>query len=146
MEPFKTLVRVQYFDTDKMQVMHHANYIRYFETARTEYLRSEGFPYSEMEKEDFQIPVLSVDAQFKTPALYDEVIAIYCYMTKLSPAKMELYYEVRNSETGELHVTGHSQHGFLNGDFKPIALKRKIPKVYEAFEKIYEKDAQFRQE
>ena len=51
---FKTVARVQYYDTDKMMVMHHANYIRYFEMGRTEYLRSEGMPYSEMEKNDFQ--------------------------------------------------------------------------------------------
>lgn len=144
MKPFETIIRVQYFDTDKMQVMHHANYIRYFETARTEYLRHEGLPYSEMEKEDFQIPVLSVDAKFLTPALYDEVISVSCYMVKLGAASMELNYEVRNAETGELHVTGHSRHGFVDNEFKPIALKRKIPYLYDIFKKIYDQDDPFR--
>ena len=86
MDDFECKIRVQYFDTDKMQVVHHANYIRFFETARTEYLRHFGFAYSDMEKEHMQIPVLSVNAKFRTPAVYDELISIKCRIVKLGPA------------------------------------------------------------
>mgnify|MGYP004525765805 FL=1 len=137
MDDFECKIRVQYFDTDKMQVVHHANYIRFFETARTEYLRHFGFAYSDMEKEHMQIPVLSVNAKFRTPAVYDELISIKCRIVKLGPASMELEYEVRNSDTGELHVTGHSRHGFTNQDLKPVPLKKTNPEVYAFFEKLY---------
>lgn len=140
MKPFEYKVRVQYFDTDKMQVMHHANYIRYFETARTEFLRAKGFAYSDMEKEDFQIPLLYVSATYKTPAVYDEVISISCRIVKLGYASMEMKYEVRNAQTGQLHVTGHSRHGFTNADLRPIPLKKKNPEMYAFFEKLYEED------
>jgi len=132
--------RVQYFDTDKMMVMHHANYIRYFESARTEYFRDEGYPYSEMEKEDFQIPVLSAQAKFAEPAVYDEVIAIYCKLVKLGPASLEVDYEVRNAETGELHATGHTRHGFTNRALRPIPLKKRLPEIYAFIERLYNKD------
>ena len=140
MEPYCYKTRVQYYDTDKMMVMHHANYIRYFETARTEYFRDEGFPYSEMEKENFQIPVLSVQAKFQEPAVYDEGIAITCRIVKLGPASLEVDYEVRNAETGVLHVKGHSRHGFTNHDLRPIPLKKRLPEIYEFIERLYEKD------
>ena len=55
MKPFRTTIRVQYSDTDKMMVVYHANYLKYFQTARTEYFREAGFPYSDMEKDDFQM-------------------------------------------------------------------------------------------
>lgn len=143
MEPYCYNVRVQYFDTDKMMVMHHANYIRYFETARTEYFREEGFPYSEMEKEDFQIPVLAVQVKFQQPALYDEVIAITCKIVKLGPASLEVDYEMRSTETGLLHATGHTRHGFTTKSSRPIPLKKKYPEIYAFIERLYEKDKQF---
>lgn len=143
MEPYCYNVRVQYFDTDKMMVMHHANYIRYFETARTEYFREEGFPYSEMEKEDFQIPVLAVQVKFQQPALYDEVIAITCKIVKLGPASLEVDYEMRSAETGLLHATGHTRHGFTTKSSRPIPLKKKYPEIYAFIERLYEKDKQF---
>ena len=143
MEPYCYKTRVQYFDTDKMIVMHHANYIRYFETARTEYFRAEGFPYSLMEKEDFQIPVLSVQVKFQEPAVYDEEIAITCKLVKMGPASLEVNYEVRNAETGQLHAIGHSRHGFTNRALRPIPLKKKQPEIYEFINRLYEKDKQF---
>ena len=100
MKFFEMEMRVPFFDTDKMQVVHHANYIRYFETARTEYFRARGLAYSDMEKYELQIPVLGVDAKFQTPTVYDEVIILACSMTKLGPASMEFDYEIRNAETG----------------------------------------------
>ncbi len=140
MKPYSFNIRVQYFDTDKMMGLHHANYMRYFETARTEYFREEGFPYSEMEKEDFQIPVLGVEVKFNDPAVYDEVVAVSCRLVKLGPASLEVDYEVRNAETGALHATGHSRHGFTNHDLRPIPLKKRLPEIYEFIERLYERD------
>ena len=116
------------------------NYIRYFETARTEYLRSEGFAYSEMEKVDFQMPVLSVSVKFKEPAVYDDFITISCRICKLSHASIELEYEVKNKATGKLHAEGHSRHGFTNRELRSISLKKKQPEVYAFFERLYLKD------
>lgn len=132
--------RVQYFDTDKMQVTHHANYIRFYETARTEYLRSEGLAYSDMEKGDFQIPVLGVEAKFMTPSVYDELIAIDCRIDKLGPASFEMEYVIRNAETDEVHVKGRSRHGFTDANLRPIPLKKKNPELYDFFLKLYEED------
>lgn len=140
MKPFESIIRVQYYDTDKMMVVHHANYIRYFETARTEFLRSEGFAYSKMEEGDLMIPILSVQAKYKTPARYDDLLAISCRLVKMGPASMEIEYEVRDAETRELRVTGHTRHGFTNRELKPVALKKHDPEIYEFFKKLYERN------
>ena len=78
MSVYSTTWRVQYYETDKMGIVHHSNYVRYFETARTEYLRDSGLAYDEMEKAGIWMPVLSVNVEFRTPAVYDEVIRIKC--------------------------------------------------------------------
>ena len=76
MSVFQTTWRVQYYETDRMQIVHHSNYIRYFETARTEMIRDWGYAYSDMEIAGIWLPVLSVNADFKTPAVYDEVLSL----------------------------------------------------------------------
>ena len=60
-----------------MGIVHHSNYIRYFETARTEMFRMSGYSYDDMEKSGIYMPVLSVSADFKTPAVYDEAPQLY---------------------------------------------------------------------
>lgn len=140
MKTFETVMRVQYYDTDKMQVVHHANYIRYFESARTEYLREEGIAYSEIEKCGVQIPILGVNAKYHVPAVYDELISISCRIVKLGFATMEIEYEIRNSETGELHVTGRTRHGIVDENYKPVALKKKCPAAYEKLQQLYKRD------
>ncbi|MDO4834503.1 MAG: thioesterase family protein [Bacillota bacterium] len=139
---FETTLRVQYFDTDKMMVMHHANYIRYFETARTEYIRAEGMSYADMEKEDFQMPVLAVEVEFKEPAVYDEEIVIGCRISKLSHASMEMEYEVRSKENGKLHAKGKSRHGFTNRALRPVPLKKKQPEMYAFFKRLHEESSE----
>ena len=129
---YETKMRVEYYETDAMGIVHHSNYIRYFETARTELFRSMGYSYDEMEKSGIYMPVLSVDAEFRTPAVYDEMLSVFCWVEKLKGASIELRYEVRGTESGQLHVTGSSSHGFTTPDLKPMRLKKDAPEIYEA--------------
>lgn len=133
MKEHETIVRVQYFDTDAMGIVHHSNYIRYFETARTEFLREVGYTYERMEAEGLKIPVLGVSVDYKTPAVYDELIKIKCWIKKLGGASFEVEYEVSSVEDGTVHATGWSRHGFTDDNLKPVALKRKFPEVYSVF-------------
>lgn len=133
MSVYSTTWRVQYYETDKMGIVHHSNYVRYFETARTEYLRESGLSYDDMEKAGIWMPVLSVNVQFKTPAVYDEVITLKCWTSKVKGASVEVTYEISNAQTGEIHVTGTSSHGFTTPDLKPIKIKRDAPEIHRIF-------------
>ena len=66
--------RVQYYETDRMGIVHHSNYIRWFEEARTDFLRNNGIVYSDLEQSGVMIPVVNVSCRFRTPARYDEWI------------------------------------------------------------------------
>ena len=138
MMQFEMKHRVQYYETDYMGIVHHSNYIRYFETARTEFIRQRELPYNRIEELGVYIPVLAVEAEYKTPAVYDEVITLSCSLTKLTYASFELEYEVRNAQTGELHATGRSRQAFTDKNFKPVVIKKAVPEIYEVFQKVYE--------
>ena len=77
------------------------------------------------------MPVLSVSVDFKTPAVYDEVLILACWVKKLRGASIELEYEIRGEESGEVHVTASSSHGFTTPELKPIRLKKEAPELYE---------------
>ncbi len=135
---FEMKYRVQYYETDSMGIVHHSNYFRYFETARTEFIRHNKLPYDRIEELGVYIPVLAVNAEYKIPAVYDEIITVSCSLTKLTYASFELEYEVRNAETGQLHATGWSRQAFTDKSFKPVVIKKAVPEIYEVFRKIYE--------
>jgi len=136
MKKYEARIRVQYYETDAMGIVHHSNYIRYFETARTEFFRRSGYSYDAMEKQGILMPVLGVTAEYKTPAVYDEVLLLSCWVEKLKGASVVLGYEVRGEESGQVHVTGSSSHGFTTPDLKPIRLKKDAPEVYQLFQKL----------
>lgn len=138
MTKYETKMRVEYYETDAMGIVHHSNYIRYFETARTELFRSKGYSYDAMEKSGIYMPVLSVSAEFKQPAVYDEVISVFCWIEKLKGASIELRYEVKGTESGQLYVKGTSSHGFTTADLKPVRLKKEAPEIYEALKEAAE--------
>lgn len=132
---FEAKIRVQYYETDSMGIVHHSNYIRYFETARTEMMREAGLPYDAMEKAGVWMPVLSVNVEYKMPALYDEVISVFCRIEKLRGASLDVAYEVRG-EDGRLCAVGSSSHGFTDPDLKPVRMKKEQPEMYEVFSRM----------
>lgn len=133
MKKFETKIRVQYYETDAMGIVHHSNYIRYFETARTEMLRQSGYSYDAMEKAGVWMPVLAVDVEYKMPAVYDEMLSLFCWVEKLKGASIELAYEVRGAD-GRLCASGHSRHGFTDPKLKPLRMKKEAPELYGFFE------------
>ncbi|MFP4974343.1 acyl-CoA thioesterase [Paenibacillus sp. CN-4] len=97
---FVTMFRVRYQETDKMGVVYHANYLNWFEIGRTEMLRSLGFTYREMEEQGVLLPVTNAAVDFKSPARYDDNIAVYTRMTSFTPLRIGYEYEIRRREPG----------------------------------------------
>ncbi|MDE6862487.1 MAG: acyl-CoA thioesterase, partial [Alistipes sp.] len=71
-----TKIRVLYKHTDQMGVVHHSNYINFFEAARTELMREIGLTYAEVERRGIMMPILDVHIKYQQPARYDEVITV----------------------------------------------------------------------
>ncbi|MCL2728238.1 MAG: acyl-CoA thioesterase [Bacteroidales bacterium] len=93
-----TNIEVRYYETDQMGVVHHSNYIRYFETARTLSMKKAGIPYDEMESQGIVMPIISVSCTYKRPALFGDTLRVTVILEKLPTVKIEFKYEVHNAQ------------------------------------------------
>ena len=87
-------IRVRYAETDRMGLLHHANYLVYFEQARTELLRAQGRSYKDIEDEGFYLVISKLEVKYRLPAHYDDVLTIRTTVTRTSPIRLEHKYEV----------------------------------------------------
>lgn len=123
-------IRVIYGDTDAMGIVYHANYIVWFEKGRTEWLRQVGYPYKKMEEQGVWLPVSKVEAEYKTPARYDDRLIIKTGIQKLKGATVVMEYTIVNADTGEVCVTGTTTHPITDPNLKPLRVKRDYPELY----------------
>jgi len=87
-------IRVRYAETDRMGLLHHANYLVYFEQARTELLRDQGLTYRDMEDNGFLLVLTKVEVRYKQPARYDDLLTIRTTVVRTTPVRIEHKYEV----------------------------------------------------
>lgn len=129
---------VNYYETDKMGVVHHSNYIRYMEEARCALLQKLGMPFSEFEKRGVTIPVLGVKCKHKFHATFEDTIVIELVAKEYTGVRLTMGYEMRDKKTGNLLLTGETKHCFTNHELKPINLKKHIPEFSDKFQKFLE--------
>jgi acyl-CoA thioester hydrolase len=111
----KTDIRVIYGDTDQMGFVYYANYLRFFEIGRNEYLRAIGAPYREVEAElGIRLPVVEAAVQYKQPARYDDLLVVETLLAQVRRASARFEYVVRRGE--ERLVTGHTVHACIDFD------------------------------
>ena len=125
--------KTNYYETDQMGIIHHSNYIRWFEEARCHWMEELGISYEQIEAKGILIPVLSVSCEYKKAVRYNETVLIEVKLTSFKGVKFSAEYQVTNKETKEVMVTGTSSHCFVDKDLKPIRLKKEHPDVYEMF-------------
>ena len=112
----ETKIRVRYAETDRMGLLHHANYLVYFEQARTELLRDRGRTYKDMEDEGFFLVVAKLEVKYKLPAHYDDVLTVRTTVTRSTTVRIEHKYEV--SRAGTLLAEGLSTLACVGRDGK----------------------------
>jgi acyl-CoA thioester hydrolase len=105
-------VTVRYAETDMMGIVYHANYLPWFEVARTQLLKEQGFPYRQLETDGYRIPVLEVSAKYLRPAVYDDELTIIATIPEKPSVRIRVEYEVRRGD--ELLATGRSSHAFCD--------------------------------
>ena len=122
-----------YYETDKMAVVHHSNYVRWLEEARIDFLKQVGLPYDEMEKNGIMIPVLSVSCQYKYAVRFNDTVCIKMKMEEFNGLKFRISYRVTDKDTDEVRVIAETAHFFVDDGFKPIRMKNVDPHIYEVF-------------
>lgn len=125
----------QYYETDQMKIIHHSNYIRWFEEARLDFLYQIGANYVKLEENGIVSPVLSVEAQYKSMVRYGDSVYVLPEIEAYNGIKLSLSYRIIDVATGRLRTTGKSQHCFLNEAGRPVSLKKVQPNVHARFEK-----------
>ncbi len=87
-------IRVRYAETDRMGLLHHANYLVYFEQGRTELLRAQGFSYRDIEDQGFYLVLTKVQVRYKSPAYYDDLLTLRTIVQRTTLVKIEHRYEL----------------------------------------------------
>ena len=108
-----TDIRVIYGDTDRMGVVYYANYLRYFEAGRNEFIRAKGLRYRDFEDRfRLLLPVAEAGVSYKTPARYDDLLRVETSLTGVRRASARFGYRIVRD--GELVATGHTVHACID--------------------------------
>ncbi len=129
---YSYLHQTQYYETDQMGVIHHSNYIRWFEEARTAFLEDMGYAYGRLEQEGVISPVLHVECEYRKMVRYGDTVRTEVSVEKFNGIKLVVGYRIFDAGTGELCTSGRTSHCFLNKGGRPISVKREKPEFYEA--------------
>ena len=130
-------LEVRYYETDQMGIVHHSNYIRYFECGRTALLKDIGLPMEKIEQAGVMLPVISVECHYKYPAKLGDTLRVVSIMDEIPRAKLVIKSEIYN-ESGKLLCNGEVGIGFIDATTRrPI----RCPKDFaELFEKLIKEE------
>ena len=122
---------VQYYETDKMGITHHSNYIRWMEEARVAFLAEIGWDFAKLEELGIVSPVLNVTCDYRKSTVFPEKITIRVSVERFMGVKLMLAYEMRN-EAGETVCVATSSHAFLDLNGRPVRMKQEYPELHKA--------------
>ena len=124
-------LRVRYAETDQMGVVYYANYLVWFEVARSNWLREAGWSYREMEADGYLLPVLEAHCAYKQSARYDDELDIRAAGVKLSPVRVRFNYQVVRAADGVLLADGYTVHATLDQQGKPCRLPTRVLGMFD---------------
>ena len=129
--------KINYYETDKMGITHHSNYIRFMEEARTDLLCCQGFDYAKLEEMGIISPVVSVECKYKATSTYPDVLEIFVTVEEVKAAKIRFKYIMKKAD-GIICIEAYSEHCFITKDGKIARLKKDFPEFFEAMLKLSE--------
>lgn len=125
--------KVQYYETDQMKIVHHSNYIRWFEEARLDWMEQLGLGYAQMEKDGIISPIIEVSAKYKSMTHFGDTVVLKLNIESYNGVKLVIGYEVRDKENGQIRCTGTSVSCFMNAAGMLVSLKRENPVYHQLF-------------
>ena len=128
MEPYHH--RVQYYETDKMGITHHSNYIRWMEEARIDFLEQLGYSYGRLEQMGIGSLVLSVECRYRAKTTFPDDVSITVRVEQFSSVRLRVAYEMTTPD-GTRVCQARSEHCFVNGEGSVVRLARVCPELAE---------------
>lgn len=121
--------KVRYYETDKMQITHHSNYIRFMEESRVEWMDNIGWSYQKCEDLGMISPVLAVKCDYKSNTTFGDIIDINVSLKEYNGIRLVVKYEMISQN--KIVALGETEHCFLNEKGFPIRIKREYPELDE---------------
>ncbi|NQU15109.1 MAG: acyl-CoA thioesterase [Desulfobacteraceae bacterium] len=127
--------RVLYADTDRSQIVYHANHMRFFELGRASLMRDAGRSYREIEESGYIYPIIEVGIQYYTPLYYDDPMWIHTHPAKLERVRLQFDYVITHADSGDIVCKGFTRHCALNSSGRPVAIDEKTINLWKTFPK-----------
>jgi len=128
---------VFYYETDKMGVVHHSNYIRWLEEARDHFFNAVDLAYVVTESYGLMCPVTDLTINYKHFARYGDSFTVHVKLIKYTGVRFRMSYTIVN-QAGDVLLEAESGHAFVGANHKPVALSRAIPARHELMKKLME--------
>ena len=129
--------KVQYYETDKMGITHHSNYVRWMEEARIAFLNEIGMQYEKMEAQGIVSPVTAIECKFRATTTFPDEITVRARVAEFKGIVLKFRYEMTN-QRGERVFEGRSEHCFLRSDGRIMRLDKEQPEIYELLKSLAE--------
>jgi len=128
-----TTYRVIYGDTDKMGFVYHANYFRWFESARSEMFRYLGMPYKSIESRGFFLPLSEIYCKFNSPSQYDDILLIETSLNTSIKASMKFNYQIFSEDGSKLLAEGYTKHACVDTNGRVVRPPKFLMEVIEKY-------------
>ena len=125
--------RTLYADTDRSEIVYHANYLRYFEFGRTSLMRDVAYSYKEIEASGYVYPIIDMGITFYQPLFYDDLMHIHTRPSHLERVRLQFDYIITHAEKGNIICKGFTKHCALNLSGKPVAVDQKTVHLWKTF-------------
>ncbi len=127
--------KINYYETDKMGITHHSNYVRFMEEARIDFLKQIGCDYGKWENDGIISPVIGIECEYKRPTTFGDEIRIRVEIAEYKRLKLTVLYTMFNIATNDIVFEGKSHHCFVNEQGRPLALSKHYPEYDEILKK-----------
>ncbi len=127
-------LRTLYVDTDRSQVVYHANYLKYFEFGRASFMRHASYPYKKIEESGYIYPIIKTELNYYTPLFYDDLMYIHTRPGELELVKLQFDYLITRADDGDIVCTGFTRHCAVAADSGlPVEIDEKTRKLWQEF-------------
>ena len=126
--------KANYYETDQMGIIHHSNYIRWFEESRVDFMEQINYDYKRVNEYNIDFALLDVYCEYKLMVRFGDIVNIHVSLSELTEMKMTIDYKIIDAKTGAVCTLGKTKHFFYsNSKKRPVSLKREIPELYDIF-------------
>lgn len=126
-------MRTLYADTDRSQVVYHANYLRYFEFGRAELMRQAAYPYKQIEESGYIYPIIKTELNYYSPLFYDDLLRIHTRPAWAARVKLQFDYLITRADSGEIVCTGFTIHCAVNQKGIPVEIDPQTLSMWQGF-------------